>query len=197
MPRGSKVASKKKPVTESVHERDRIIVRLPDGMRDRLSAFAESNGRSMTAEVVAAIDQHLKGKDRITELWEAFEKHRENIEAIPHIWTAVEDLENQVAHVTGDDSISGYLTKWGQENAERARLAAMPPITAEQVAHIRELITQTGAPEKEILNRLTASTIAEIKEYGKAISEIANYVYRRTGVYPAWGYPNRAASQTS
>lgn len=36
---------------------DRFIVRLPDGMRDRIKAAAEANNRSMNAEVVAALEQ--------------------------------------------------------------------------------------------------------------------------------------------
>lgn len=36
-------------------ESDRFIVRLPDGMRDRLSASARESGRSMNAEVVARL----------------------------------------------------------------------------------------------------------------------------------------------
>lgn len=34
---------------------DRFIVRLPDGMRDRIKAAAERNGRSMNSEIVEAL----------------------------------------------------------------------------------------------------------------------------------------------
>ncbi|QGA55856.1 Arc family DNA-binding protein [Brucella sp. 2280] len=36
---------------------DKIIVRLPDGMRDRLKEVAEQNNRSVNAEVVARLEQ--------------------------------------------------------------------------------------------------------------------------------------------
>lgn len=36
-------------------ESDRFIVRLPEGMRDQLSASAKESGRSMNAEVVARL----------------------------------------------------------------------------------------------------------------------------------------------
>ena len=69
------MATKKKSA-QSIHDRDRIIVRLPDGMRDKLSELAEANGRSMTSEVVAAIEKHLaRGSDieflekKLDELW--------------------------------------------------------------------------------------------------------------------------------
>src|SRR3546814_15900931 len=49
---------------------DKIIIRLPDGMRDRLHARAENNGRSMTAEVVAMLPQVMDDPDslRLVEL---------------------------------------------------------------------------------------------------------------------------------
>lgn len=37
---------------------DAFNVRLPDGMRDRIKAAADRNGRSMNAEIVATLAQH-------------------------------------------------------------------------------------------------------------------------------------------
>lgn len=39
---------------------DRIMVRLPDGMRDRLAEAAKSNKRSVNAEVVARLSQSME-----------------------------------------------------------------------------------------------------------------------------------------
>lgn len=50
---------KKRTDTSTNRESDKIIVRLPDGMRDQIAALAESNSRSMTAEVVEALKNHL------------------------------------------------------------------------------------------------------------------------------------------
>ncbi|SFZ82394.1 Arc-like DNA binding domain-containing protein [Devosia enhydra] len=36
---------------------DKYVLRLPDGMRDRIKAAAERNGRSMNAEIVATLDE--------------------------------------------------------------------------------------------------------------------------------------------
>lgn len=36
---------------------DQFVVRLPDGMRDRLKAEAEANKRSMNAEIVARLEE--------------------------------------------------------------------------------------------------------------------------------------------
>jgi predicted HicB family RNase H-like nuclease len=149
---------------------DQYMLRLPPGLRDRVASRAAENGRSMNTEIIDAIEKHLKGADRVTELWEAFEKHRENLEAIPRIWEAVEYLERRVDEVAGEDSKP--LTEWRWEHEERARLAAMPPITAEQAAHIRKLIAETGASEESFLRARSASSIEEIKEYEKAVFEL-------------------------
>src|SRR5450631_2137656 len=87
IPRGSKVAKKKR--VESIHDRDRIIIRLPDGMRDQLTDLAEANGRSLTAEVVAALERHLKGVDRVTEISETLKKYQPDIERIDILRQAV------------------------------------------------------------------------------------------------------------
>lgn len=39
------------------HQLERFIVRLPDGMRDRIAAEAKRNGRSMNAEIVYALEE--------------------------------------------------------------------------------------------------------------------------------------------
>lgn len=36
---------------------DQFIVRLPEGMRDRIKAAAEANNRSMNAEIVATLEE--------------------------------------------------------------------------------------------------------------------------------------------
>lgn len=42
---------------------DKFIVRLPDGMRDRLRVIAEKNNRSMNAEVVSALQKWIEDED--------------------------------------------------------------------------------------------------------------------------------------
>ncbi|KFI24208.1 regulatory protein [Haematobacter missouriensis] len=39
--------------------KDRYMLRLPDGMRDDIKRLAETNHRSMNAEIVAALEMHL------------------------------------------------------------------------------------------------------------------------------------------
>lgn len=41
---------------------DKFMLRLPDGMRDRLKAAAEANKRSMNAEIIARIESTLEAQ---------------------------------------------------------------------------------------------------------------------------------------
>lgn len=169
----------KRQKAESIHDRDRIIVRLPAGMRDKIAAMALANGRSMTAEVIAALDQHLQGADRITQLWETFEKHRANIEAIGLIWDAVDHLEYTVRRLTGDD-FRGVLNRARDEEREAARQAKLPPITAEQVATIRNLINESGKDEAWLLKVLAVASIEEIKDFEKAETILERWRVHKT-----------------
>lgn len=42
-------------------EIDRIMVRFPAGMRDRIAQAAQANGRSMNSEIVARLQRSLSG----------------------------------------------------------------------------------------------------------------------------------------
>jgi predicted DNA-binding protein len=185
MSQRSKVATKRKTV-ESIHDRDRIIVRLPDGMRDALAALAEANNRSMTSEVVAAIEQHLKGVDRVTQLWEFFERHRQQIEDLPLVRAAVENLEN-LASRTGD--FHGVLRD--QRLHKKQDLAAIaaaldldlyrdaPRIAAEQVQQIRALLNEIGASEASLLKEMKVPSVESMHDliFKRALSILE--VWRR------------------
>lgn len=42
---------------------DKFIVRLPDGMRDKISKAADENKRTMNAEIVARLEESFEGQD--------------------------------------------------------------------------------------------------------------------------------------
>jgi predicted DNA-binding protein len=72
---------KKRGTTATNRESDRIIVRLPDGMRERLAKMAASRGRSMTSEVIAALENHLKIDFDLLEALGDFERRIERLES--------------------------------------------------------------------------------------------------------------------
>ena len=51
---------------KSVQPQDKYVLRLPDGMRDRLKAAADSRLRSMNAEIIARLEGSFRGWPKIT-----------------------------------------------------------------------------------------------------------------------------------
>lgn len=62
---------------------DQFIVRLPDGMRDRIKAAAEANNRSMNAEVVASLEKEYPAPIKSTADAKTFFEMMEMIETAP------------------------------------------------------------------------------------------------------------------
>lgn len=52
-------------------KQDQFMLRMPDGMRDRIKRVAEANGRSMNAEIVAALEESFPSPARLEELYAA------------------------------------------------------------------------------------------------------------------------------
>ena len=146
------------------------LIRMPLGLRDRIAQRAVENGRSVSAEIVEAIEKHLEGIDRITQIWETLKKHEQDMEDIGLIRHAVLNLEGVMADVAKDTDFYGVLRRALTQRAEKDSDANLPPITAEQAAHVRELIQQTGAPEDTLLKLLKASRVEDIKHYNLAVS---------------------------
>ena len=48
--------------TENRALNDKFMLRLPEGMRERIRAEAEANNRSMNSEIVARLEASLSGK---------------------------------------------------------------------------------------------------------------------------------------
>ncbi len=70
-------------INETHRDSDKFMLRLPTGMRDRIKSVAESNGRSMNAEIVAALDEKYPAPvaDEVTDpgakfLWDLAAKIR-------------------------------------------------------------------------------------------------------------------------
>lgn len=72
-------------MTKAAQSQDRFIVRLPDGMRDRIAELAKASGRSMNAEIVARLEQTMDADDQLAQLQER-----------------ISDLESQVENLAID-----------------------------------------------------------------------------------------------
>lgn len=62
---------------------DQFPLRLPDGMRDRIKSAADENGRSMNAEIVAALEKAFPTAD--AEFEAALERLRVQLDHIRYV----------------------------------------------------------------------------------------------------------------
>lgn len=54
--------------TSTGRESEKFVIRLPDGMRDRIKASADANNRSMNAEIVSRLEDSLDEKQTAASL---------------------------------------------------------------------------------------------------------------------------------
>lgn len=173
----------------AVREGDQYLLRLPPGMRERLEQRAAETGRAMSAEVIEAIEKHLLGADRVTQLWELFGKHQENIELIPLILVAITEIEAWCddINMSEDGALSmsvapRVMSAWRRRKEQHdyhAYVASLPLITAYQVQMIRDLLKEIGdvnneryrgkVNEEKFLTLMNVSHIEDIRDFAKAI----------------------------
>ena len=58
----------KKDKVEVTRESDKFMLRLPEGMRDRIAEAAKANGRSMNAEIVARLHASFEAPEAKTDM---------------------------------------------------------------------------------------------------------------------------------
>jgi hypothetical protein len=83
---------------------DQYMLRFPEGMRDAIISRASANGRSMNTEIIAALEQYLKGADRFAAVEAFVERHKDNIESIGELWQIVERLQRLVSAIDAEQS---------------------------------------------------------------------------------------------
>lgn len=101
-------------------KQDQFVVRLPDGMRDRIKAAAEANNRSMNAEIVATLEDKYPApsspdaiRAAFTELLDAIRKESPNNEmlakAVDHINYAMAHADRETANAIAFEAASQIL----------------------------------------------------------------------------------------
>jgi plasmid stability protein len=158
---------------------DQYMLRLPPGLRDRVARRAAKNGRSMNTEIVEAIEQHLTGADRVTQLWELFGNHQENIEVIPWILAAVAQIEDYLHRSSEDFDTPAVLRNLAARKREDAHIASLPLVTADQVQKMKAFLEENNMDEKKFLVAMQAPRIEDIRGFERAMDFLESVIARR------------------
>lgn len=133
----------KKPI----QPQDKYVLRMPDGLRERIKAYAERNGRSMNSEIVRVLEREFPEpwtiETRIADLLGLIAIMKE-AEADERVSTLIEALR-ETAHgiVTGrmkgvdEDTrrrIQERLEGWELEQAEDAHLRLTEAMDQEELS---------------------------------------------------------------
>lgn len=52
---------------KTLQPQDKYVLRMPDGLRERIKAYAEINGRSMNAEIIRVLEQNYPAPMNLSE----------------------------------------------------------------------------------------------------------------------------------
>ncbi|SOC02169.1 Arc family DNA-binding protein [Rhodobacter maris] len=75
---------------------DKFMLRLPDGMRDRIKAAADASNRSMNAEIVATLEEKYPARDdALIEALEQFSKQLPKI-SMEEALRRMKEFEDQI-----------------------------------------------------------------------------------------------------
>lgn len=89
---------------------DKFIVRLPDGMRDRIKAAADEANRSMNAEIVSALEH-----------WLSYVDHFRVQSAEPDSRDGTEEDETTFSVVRSPEDVERVVREITERSAERMR----------------------------------------------------------------------------
>lgn len=100
---------------------DKVLVRMPDGMRDRLKEAAKANNRTMNAEIVARLQEsfHVKGAGVAVMRMEAEGALQPSPSADEIATEVVKKLDRMIP--VGTEALEKYLELIEQSSMERHR----------------------------------------------------------------------------
>lgn len=107
---------------------DKYVLRLPDGLRDRIKTYAEKHGRSMNAEIVRVLQREYPAPfplaTRVTALLTLSQKIKEAVDAdvVDVLGASLHDILKGIASGTVGgvddgtrDEIAEWLAEWEQD----------------------------------------------------------------------------------
>jgi len=72
-------------MAKTTNASDKFIIRLPDGMRDRIKTYAQKHGRTMNAEIIAKLEDYndsQSNSNSLDELRETLIRHDEKLDKL-------------------------------------------------------------------------------------------------------------------
>lgn len=118
-------------------ELGQIVIRPPEGMRERIKALADANGRSMNSEIIAALEQYF----RLEEEREAGWRWVSPAEQIPEIFRSeIKDQAERRGTSFREElwsALSGYFVDpyEARDKASRERLLRLVGEIVDIVGH--------------------------------------------------------------
>lgn len=116
-----------------VKDQDKVIVRLPDGMRPRLKDAAQGSNQTMNAEIVSRLEASFAGEKIVADLARAEEKLVEKEAVIRELRRQIEILERNVAEVK-----EGRHIELGSEAVQQAMIQHLHQVMGSVVDDMRE-----------------------------------------------------------
>ena len=75
---------------------DKFLLRLPDGLRDRIAAAAKANGRSMNSEINAVLEEHYPPPTAFDDVIESIRLMSHDRDRLDAIRAMIDDLSKQL-----------------------------------------------------------------------------------------------------
>lgn len=82
-------------------DQDKFVIRLPEGMRERIKAVAERNNRSMNAEIIFALSDWLETDKYHSSLVESDSREQE-VDVVFRRIRNIEDIERTVTEIANE-----------------------------------------------------------------------------------------------
>lgn len=144
-------------IRKPVQPQDKYVLRLPDGLRDRIKAHAKRYGRSMNTEIVRVLEREYPEpeslKDRLRDLMEFRSMLEQGAadDTLRAIADTIEVMLNDIADGTlpvDDDRIKGEVHEALIQYTERKMEAEQDRYTENMDPEEIEALYRTGTPEK-------------------------------------------------
>lgn len=135
-------------MAKTTNASDKVIIRLPDGMRDSLKADAEKNGRTMNAEIVERLEAYPKFlalEPKVNSI--IVENSRYQVE-IEHIKSEVDKYKKLLRDARTHLSVA----KNTRESLEKAMQDKAVQNTVDRLRNRKQDVS--GLPAEEILQKV-------------------------------------------